>query len=74
VFQTAETFRIKNRKSLKMLQYLEKHLLELKKQRNKDHKIKTAKIAIYSDGGNPNMETASSYLKKFYKRAVIRIV
>jgi integrase len=51
-----------------MPQYLEKYLLELKKERDKNHKIKTAKIAIYSYGGSPNMETASSYLKKFYKK------
>ncbi|MDR2811739.1 MAG: tyrosine-type recombinase/integrase, partial [Endomicrobium sp.] len=36
--------------------------------RDKNHKIKTTKLAIYSDGGSPNMETASSYLKKFYKK------
>jgi integrase/recombinase XerD len=68
--QSSGTFRTKSRKFriIKMPQYLEKHLLELKKERNKNHKIKTAKIAIYSDGGSPNMETASSYLKKFYKK------
>ena len=47
---------------------MEKHLLELKKERSKNRKIKTIKIAIYSNGGSPNTETASSYLKKFYKK------
>jgi hypothetical protein len=51
-----------------MPKYLEKYLLELKKKRDKNHKIKTTKLAIYSEGGSPNMETPSSYLKKFYKK------
>jgi integrase len=68
--QSSGTFRTKSRKFriIKMPQYLEKYLLEIKKDRDKSHKIKTAKIVVYSDDGSPNMETALSYLKKFYKK------
>jgi integrase len=72
--QSSGTFRTKSRKFriIKLPQYLEKYLLELKKERNKNHKIRTTKIAIYSDGSSPTMETSSSYLKKFYKNKGLR--
>lgn len=50
-----------------MPEWFELFLTDLYKQRQENKNINTTKIAIYSDGTFPKMETASSYLKKFYK-------
>jgi integrase len=67
--QSTETFRTKSRRFriLKMPPYLEEYLKDLKEKQKKNKKIKNTKIVVYTDGTSPNMETASSYLKKFYK-------
>lgn len=43
------------------------HLLKLKAKQAKNPKIKLDKIIVYEDGTSPTMNSACSYLRKFYK-------
>ncbi|MDR3113189.1 MAG: tyrosine-type recombinase/integrase [Endomicrobium sp.] len=63
-------FRTKSRKFRigKIPPVLKKYLLILKKKHAKNPRIKTNKIVAYNDGTTPTVHSASSYLRKFYKR------
>lgn len=69
--QSCGTFRTKSRKFRvgKIPPVLKEYLVTLKKQLNQNKNIKTDKIVVYSDGSTPTVQSASSYLRKFYRNA-----
>ncbi|MDR2426457.1 MAG: site-specific integrase [Endomicrobium sp.] len=66
--ESVGNFRTKSRKFRvgKLPPPYKDHLLKLKAKQAKNPKIKTDKIIVYEDGTSPTMNSASSYLKKFY--------
>ncbi|MDR2709572.1 MAG: site-specific integrase, partial [Elusimicrobiota bacterium] len=68
--QSIDDFRTKSRKFRvgAIPPVLKEYLLNLKQEQAQNEKIKTNKIIVYADGSRPTMQTASTYLRKFYKR------
>jgi integrase len=64
------SFRTKSRKFRvgKIPSVYKEYLLQLKTEYSKNPKIKMPRIVVYADGSMPTVQSASSYLRKFYKR------
>lgn len=67
--ESVGTFRTKSRKfrTGKLPVIFKDYLLKLKEKQSKNPNIKTDKIIVYDDGTVPTMDSASGYLRKFYK-------
>jgi integrase len=68
--ESVGNFRTKSRKfrTGKIPPIFKEYLIGLKKKHAKNPAIQTNKIVAYTDGTTPTVGSASSYLRKFYKR------